>query len=194
MDPAALRRVCESIPNWWALNASDLERLAEPVLGRRHGGWVRRGAERVIVAKSKYGAAAAMLPEELAALGRDAQRLRGSRGFSGAVKACAYFHVRFENVHPLSDGNGRVGRIIMTGQLYQSFQVSPALLEQLLVVRQLDYRRAFAAATSEETCRQLTILLGEIVQVKITDPMLPPEFSLEPLPKSPDAPNAHAKR
>ena len=30
-----------------------------------------------------------------------------------ALTAAAYFHAKFENIHPFSDGNGRVGRIVM---------------------------------------------------------------------------------
>ncbi|MCL2054985.1 MAG: Fic family protein [Oscillospiraceae bacterium] len=34
-----------------------------------------------------------------------------------ALKAAAYFHVRFENIHPFADGNGRTGRTLMNYEL-----------------------------------------------------------------------------
>ena len=30
-----------------------------------------------------------------------------------ALTAAAYFHVKFENIHPFADGNGRAGRLAM---------------------------------------------------------------------------------
>ena len=32
---------------------------------------------------------------------------------NNALTAAAYFHAKFENIHPFADGNGRTGRIVM---------------------------------------------------------------------------------
>lgn len=45
------------------------------------------------------------------------------------VKACAIVHSRFEQIHPFSDGNGRVGRLLMTAMLLQA-NLAPAIIDQ----------------------------------------------------------------
>jgi hypothetical protein len=196
MDLAALRQVCDSIPNWWMITTGDLERLAKAQLGLRANRWLRSGAERAIVAKNKYGAVAATLDKELTVLAKDSQRIGALGHIDSALKAVAWYHVRFENIHPLHDGNGRVGRVIMTGQLYQACQLPPALFEQHLTAHQMDYRLAFDAASSEETFRQLLLLLSRIVQIQVTSTALPPDISFEPLHRSlgnPAAPQARGQ-
>lgn len=46
------------------------------------------------------------------------------------LAALAFFHVRFERVHPFLDGNGRVGRTILAAQFEKVFGVLPAFTNQ----------------------------------------------------------------
>lgn len=45
------------------------------------------------------------------------------------IKDCAAVHSRFEQIHPFSDGNGRVGRLLMTAMLLQA-NLPPAVIDQ----------------------------------------------------------------
>lgn len=190
MNLPLLRKECELIGDWWSIRAEDLNRLAVAVLGPRIGGWVRQGTERSTIAKIKFGALAVTLPQELAALARDARRIQALGGADSSLKAVAYYHVRFENIHPLHDGNGRVGRILLTGQIYQACKMEPAKFEWHLIAQQGRYRVAFRAKASTETYRQLVLLLSEIAQIKVADATVPDGFSLEPLHQSPGRPRS----
>lgn len=109
---------------------------------------------------------------------------------SGDGFEIAYYHVRFENIHPLHDGNGRVGRTIMTGQMLQSCQISPAMFEWQLTARNVEYRLAFDEPTPPETYAKLVQVLSHATQIRVGDTSLAPEFSLEPIHRSPGSPDA----
>ena len=49
------------------------------------------------------------VPEELAELVSELDGI----GPEQALTAAAYFHAKFENIHPFADGNGRAGRLLM---------------------------------------------------------------------------------
>jgi hypothetical protein len=185
MNTLRLQEVCAATENWWGISQIDLERLAVALLGRRKtGSWLRHGTERAIIAGKKFGAIATTLQGEIAAVNRDARSILAEGRQESALQAAAFYHVRFENIHPLHDGNGRTGRTIMTGQLYQSMRCSPVWFERILLGRGADYKAAFRAANSHETYRLLLNLLGHLFQIPISEPNLAAHYSLEPLHRS----------
>lgn len=62
-----------------------------------------------VTGKKEVGALAADVQEELSELLDELLDYKGSN----PLVAAAYFHAKFENIHPFSDGNGRTGRLLM---------------------------------------------------------------------------------
>jgi hypothetical protein len=132
-----------------------------------------------MVARIKHGAEAATLDQEMAALAADTSKLRANGGTAAVVTAAAFFHVRFENIHPLHDGNGRTGRVILAGQLFQGCGVAPQLFERFLVAHQAAYRQVFDTPSAEEAHFRLMNLVGTFLGLTPSRRMLP--FSLQPI-------------
>ena len=75
-------------------------------IGERPGEYKRHD---YVTGKAEVGAAPEDVAEELAEL---VEELDGI-GPENALTAAAYFHAKFENIHPFADGNGRTGRLAM---------------------------------------------------------------------------------
>ncbi len=75
-------------------------------LGERPGEYKRHD---YVTGKGEVGAAPEDVAEELSEL---LEELDGI-GPENALTAAAYFHAKFENIHPFADGNGRTGRLAM---------------------------------------------------------------------------------
>lgn len=75
-------------------------------LGERPGEYKRHD---FVTGRNEIGAAPEDVQEELSEL------LSELEGISerNALTAAAYFHAKFENIHPFADGNGRTGRLAM---------------------------------------------------------------------------------
>ena len=63
------------------------------------------------------------------------------------IAASATVHSRFEQIHPFSDGNGRVGRLLMNAMLLKA-NLSPAIIRE--VQKQLYYTYLYKAQTTED--------------------------------------------
>ena len=59
--------------------------------------------------KNEIGATPEDVPEEMAELLDELQEVKSEK----ILTAAAYFHAKFENIHPFADGNGRTGRLAM---------------------------------------------------------------------------------
>lgn len=62
-----------------------------------------------VTGKEEIGAAAEDVQEEMAELLLELTEVEKKN----ALTAAAYFHAKFENIHPFADGNGRAGRLAM---------------------------------------------------------------------------------
>lgn len=62
-----------------------------------------------VTGKGEIGAAPEDVAEEMAELLEELQDI----GPEDILTAAAYFHAKFENIHPFADGNGRTGRMAM---------------------------------------------------------------------------------
>lgn len=62
-----------------------------------------------VTGRNEIGAAAEDVQEELSELLKELEDIPARN----ALTAAAYFHAKFENIHPFADGNGRTGRLAM---------------------------------------------------------------------------------
>jgi Fic family protein len=65
-----------------------------------------------VTGRAEVGSMPEDVPADIAGLLNELQELSGGSA-DKILKAAAYFHLRFEYIHPFADGNGRVGRTLM---------------------------------------------------------------------------------
>lgn len=75
-------------------------------LGERPGEYKRHD---YVTGREEIGAAPEDVPEEIMELLSELLEVENEN----ALTAAAYFHAKFENIHPFADGNGRTGRLAM---------------------------------------------------------------------------------
>ena len=90
---------------------------------KEDAGFYRRHAVRIAgshVPTANYLKIADLMPELVKTI---------QKGEKDAIGFAAHIHSRFEQIHPFSDGNGRVGRLLLWAMLLQK-NIAPAIIAQ----------------------------------------------------------------
>ena len=85
--------------------------------------------------------------------------IKASQKTKDIIGLSAIVHAKFEQIHPFSDGNGRIGRLLMTAMLLKE-NMAPAIIRQ--ENKRLYYTYLYKAQTKDDTS-QLEDFLCEAV-------------------------------
>jgi hypothetical protein len=170
------------LANPWTLTIDALEKLATTLMGVKFGDWVRTYNGGTIA--SRYEVPDwRILKTEVPAIGARARQIMASGRDGVILQAAAYWHLRFESLHPLRDGNGRVGRFILAHQCALACPLKHS--EILVAIHEFEneYHWVFVLKEQQQKYELLVDLLG-----RITATILPDSTYLLPLPLEPQIP------
>ena len=112
-----------------------------------------------VTGRNETGASAEDVPDEMRELLEDLKTLPEEP--EKVLTAAAFFHAKFENIHPFADGNGRTGRLVMNYLL--AINNHPPL-----VIHHEDRKAYFEALEAWDTEQNLkplkTFLLEQIIK------------------------------
>ncbi|MCR5652369.1 MAG: Fic family protein [Ruminococcus sp.] len=102
-----------------------------------------------VTGKEEIGATPEDVEEETAELLAELQDIANEK----ALTAAAYFHAKFENIHPFADGNGRTGRLLMN--YFLVLHNHPPI-----VIHEEDRREYFEALEAWDSAQDLKPLIS----------------------------------
>jgi Fic family protein len=140
---------------------------------------IRQGKDRAIIARQKCGSTASMLDKEIQILNEEVKSILRRREHDAPIKGAAYYHLRLENIHPLRDGNGRVGRLIMAAQCSDAYGFPIYEMLRQCDASSNDYMMAVSAPKPEFQFELLTDVLARFIAIPLDGEALL-EFPLEP--------------
>ena len=112
-----------------------------------------------VTGRNETGAAAEDVSDEMQELLEDLQQLPAEP--EKVLTAAAFFHAKFENIHPFADGNGRTGRLAMNYLLARNNHPP-------LIIHQEDRKTYFEALEAWDTEQNLaplkTFLLEQLLK------------------------------
>lgn len=166
--------------NCWEIRIGDVEKLANLLIGNLQIPVLRRGNQTAIVGGVKSGGSPNRFGEEFRQLARECATIFDGTELS-AICGAAFFHRRFEAIHPLVDSNGRLGRLLMAEQLRRSFPIEIETIQDKLIEREEEYRAIRVRLAAQEQFERLVRLLARVVdrEIEAVPPCpypLPPRF------------------
>ena len=100
-----------------------------------------------VTGREEVGAAPEDVAEEMAELVAELDDI----SYEKALTAAAYFHAKFENIHPFADGNGRTGRLAMN--YFLVIHSHPPI-----IIHEEDRKTYYTALEAWDTHQELTPL------------------------------------
>jgi Fic/DOC family len=153
----------------WKVTLDDYERLAQSLLGASSEGWLRSGSQTALIHGGLMsGSLAAKLAEEVDILIAQTQTILSENGCDSGLRAAAYYHLRFERIHPLRNGNGRVGRTLLATQCGRSYGIPIVEAIAQFEGYMKEYKRVFAPAKPEFQFELLVDLLARVFALPVT--------------------------
>ena len=119
-------------------------------LGERPGEYKRND---YVTGNSEVGALPDDVAEEMADLMAEMQEVKPEN----ALTAAAFFHAKFENIHPFADGNGRTGRLAMNYFLVLH-------LHPPIIIHEEDRKKYYAALEAWDNELQLEPLKNFLME------------------------------
>ncbi|USF25253.1 hypothetical protein N510_000164 [Firmicutes bacterium ASF500] len=101
-----------------------------------------------VTGAQEVGALPEDVPEELGELVKELADIRPEQ----VLTAAAYFHAKFENIHPFADGNGRTGRLLMNYLLL-------LLDHPPIIIHEEDRRSYYTALERFDSAQELDTLV-----------------------------------
>lgn len=171
MHSSDFARTSPAIPeitNWFGISMQELALLAVRLVPDSVPKCqVRTGMEKLEIGKIVIGVPPSAIAEQIRLTGESALRMAQMDHPCAVIQAAAYFHLKFEAIHPLTDGNGRIGRYILAQQCFSLHKATALeILDSIFIDNQSCYRAAFLAPIADgERLELLVDMLCRILGV-----------------------------
>ena len=132
---------------------------------------IRYSPSAVIEGRKRLGVPSELINAELANLAEQAREIAVARSPGDWFRAAVFYHLKFEAIHPLTDGNGRIGRFLLAMQCSSCWKIAPHLLLDGILENAPAYRDVFLATIPDE--QRFELLLDILIRVAGLPPPYP---------------------